>query len=263
MAPNTLKRKASSTESTENAAVALARLKAAYKAWLKRLSSEAEWDRSARVSAGCCRVVISYFGHWGLKSGGNDRDAPRLVLAIDRSKALIESALSWEDAAVGAKGTPTDRDRGAQWRLAIAWCGLEVMIAGIMNDMRISAIEKFLAGCNMDKMAPLEAPKVRKTLKEWRASEHRSTVAFLDARSSGKDIFDRWLEKGQRITTRVDAMALAQALRHATAHGALSATKLKEWGMRDTFHRLTIEMGDVAASAVESLTQATNGSSRP
>ena len=44
-------------------------------------------------------------------------------------------------------------------------------------------------------------------------------------------------------------------LRHATAHGALSATKVKEWGLRPTFDRLVPELGVVAAAAIERLVQ--------
>ena len=49
-------------------------------------------------------------------------------------------------------------------------------------------------------------------------------------RNQAKELFGQWLVKGKPIKSRTDALCLAQALRHATVHGALSATKVREWG---------------------------------
>ena len=50
-------------------------------------------------------------------------------------------------------------------------------------------------------------------------------------------------------------MVLAKVMRHASAHGALSATKVKQWGLAPVFQRLIPEMGVVATALFERMSQ--------
>lgn len=242
----------SSVPSVDNA---LTLLKSAYRHWRDFLHANGKWDWQADQQD--IQRVAGCFRNFGCDDAADAERVNRLILAVDRSKSLIDSSLSWQSPHIGASGNATDQARGAQWRLVVAWCGLEELIDTIMGDLRCGAIDRFLCTCELPAFTQFNPPKETAKLKEWRQSHANSSgpdiLRFLDARNQAKELFGQWLVKGKPIKNRTDALCLAQALRHATAHGALSATKVREWGMLPVFERLVPEIGSVCTAAIEQL----------
>jgi hypothetical protein len=65
----------------------------------------------------------------------------------------------------------------------------------------------------------------------------------------------RWLIEQQPITSWEAALAFAQALRNVTVHGALSATKIKEWKLPATLETLLHNLEQVVAAALARLNE--------
>lgn len=233
------------------AAIALESLNTAYRHWRDYLGMDGHWSLTPNVEQ--TRHMASVFSQFGREQDACPDRANRLILAVDRSKSLLESALSWKHASVGAKSNQTDQDRGAQWRLVMAWCGLEELINSIMEDRRRGKIEQFLESCQLEPMESFLPPHATSKLREWREKPNHGILDFLAPNKQGKDLLQRWLIKGQLLKSRTDVLVLAQTLRHSTAHGALSASKVRQWGMRDTIDRLIVELGLVAAAAIDKL----------
>jgi hypothetical protein len=61
------------------------------------------------------------------------------------------------------------------------------------------------------------------------------------------DMMKRWLCEGKPLAHAHEQLALAQSLRHATAHGALSSTGLIAWGIRPALAPLTALVAQAAA----------------
>ena len=256
--PDPKRSKSPSAES--DTASALKRLNTAYRHWRESLKLD---GKSGRISDDeQSRQILVCFNRFGKEQNENVDRANRLILAVDRSKSLLESALSWDDASVGSKGNTTDQDRGRQWRLVIAWCGLEELVNSIMEDRRWGAIDTFLRNCDLDPMPEFEPPRSSRKLTKWREDSDLDILDFLSPNKQGREILRRWLVVGKSLNSRTDILTLAQNFRHATAHGALSATKLREWGMRDALDRLIIEIGLVGAAAIEQLLHATDHTDR-
>jgi hypothetical protein len=68
------------------------------------------------------------------------------------------------------------------------------------------------------------------------------------------DMMKRWLYEGKPLTHAYEQLAIAQALRHATAHGALSSTGLTGWGIRPSLAPLTALIAQAAMGVFRLLT---------
>ena len=245
------------------AATALKRLQTAYRYWREYLKLHR--PSGGKPNDDQATQILVCFNQFGKQQDLSPDRLNRLILAVDRSKSLLESALSWEAASVGAKGTQTDQNRGTQWRLVMAWCGLEELIMTIYklkNGVPRDDIGRFLSGIHADSPMSVPPPRLTKKLLKWREESNLDILTFLDSRKQAKDILNCWLVRGQKLNRRADILVLAQAFRHATAHGALSATKVRDWGMRDAFDRLIVEIGVVGAAAIEQLLHATDHTDR-
>jgi hypothetical protein len=89
-------------------------------------------------------------------------------------------------------------------------------------------------------------------LRRWREKDDGTDESginwFLQAESRAtKHILRSWLIAGDHVRTWTDALILAKVLRHVSAHGALSGSKIREWGLAPTLTQLVPEMGVVAA----------------
>src|SRR5207302_1819452 len=72
---------------------------------------------------------------------------------------------------------------------------------------------------------------------------------------SNASTINDWMVKGKPIDCWAGAIKLSKALRDATAHGALSASKVLEWHLRDAFEELPARLGHLAAAALRQLAQ--------
>lgn len=175
---------------------------------------------------------------------GSPRDAAgieRSCSAIHRSHGLVRLARDWENPTFGFEAADSAKHRGRQWRLVVAYAGWESFVRGVTRQKATWEHRAILPGV-LD--GPIAAPARNAAVARWldevtepAASEHVAAYFELDKHSAPK--VDAWLVKGEPVTTAVDAMTLAAALRHATVHGMLSATKAHEWGLLAGFDALT------------------------
>ncbi len=56
-----------------------------------------------------------------------------------------------------------------------------------------------------------------------------------------------------KVSSWTDAVRLAKALRNATAHGALSATKVKQWGLENAIFTLSDNLGELVVAGLRKL----------
>ena len=177
-----------------------------------------------------------------------DSDKARVarIHGIIRGHELIAQARSWVEPSIGSGKTATAR--GAQWRLVMAYGGFELLAKSLaggkdggIDEQSLSAL---IGRLSLPGFEPLAPPPIEKsTLKEWMDEEDASEVLdFLKMDKGDRNRFDAWLAKQKALTTWTDALLLAKALRNATAHGALSPSKLEEWTLGEVVLRLTEEI---------------------
>jgi hypothetical protein len=177
----------------------------------------------------------------GLTVADNGNDNAK-VLGIIRGHEMVAQAKLWTEPVIGpGKTAPA---RGRQWRLVMAYGGLELLIKSLSgtkgNGLDEKILENLFGKLSLPTFEPLEPPAIDKSsLKEWIEEEDASDVLdFLKMENGDRRRFDAWLTRQQAVATWGDGVLLAKALRSATAHGALSPTKITEWKLSETLTRL-------------------------
>jgi hypothetical protein len=161
------------------------------------------------------------------------------VHGLLRGHQLLKQSREWIDPSVG-KG-PSAKWRGAQWRLVLAYSGLELMIKSILGSskggIQEKDLQKLLNQIKLPEIEPLKPPSVdRASLNRWMMNlEEDAVLDFLKMDHGDRKRFDNWLLKQISIKTWAEYILLAKALRNSTAHGALSPTKIGEWGLIRAF----------------------------
>jgi hypothetical protein len=177
-----------------------------------------------------------------------DSDKARVarIHRIIRGHELIAQARSWVEPSIGSGKTATAR--GAQWRLVMAYGGFELLaksLAGAKDrGLDEKAVDSLIGKLALPMFEPLAPPPIDKSsLKDWMDEEDASDVLdFLKMDKGDRNLFDAWLAKQKALTTWTDAVLLAKAFRNATAHGALSPSKIEEWKLGEAVSRLTEEI---------------------
>lgn len=195
-----------------------------------------------------------------------------VMVAISRGRSLMEAVADWEKPVVGAEPA-TSQDsaymRGAQWRLVMAYNAFEIVCFALMQGKYANVEQrfaKFVACCNAgDYRRNIESPKrERAVIKQWLdiplSSQEEPTVNqtgqesylldFLGLYSGDRKVFERWFLKSECVDTWEGALLLAKALRNMTAHGALSATKVREFGLKNGIEELTIVLSELVSCAI-------------
>jgi hypothetical protein len=179
---------------------------------------------------------------------------------------LVQAALCWEEPTVGGtteKRSDTDRRRGDQWRLVLAFSGFETLAKALLSQkgrggIGVEAFRNLLVGCTLPEYVPLDVPEHRESLlEEWFNTEAQDELLdFLGLDFGDAKITATWLIKREAMTTWVDGLCLAKALRNATVHGALSASKVVQWKLTRPIRRLVDDLGLVVGSVLDRLTLA-------
>lgn len=165
----------------------------------------------------------------------------RAISEIARGVMLRQACERWEKPAVGpANPTATDIVRGAQWRLVIGHASWETFARGISRE----GTRHYQCWSCVGSPFPLELTPPDDTshgeLSRWSTSGGRMGIdAYFGLEERAWKRVHAWLVGKQAISTHEDFMGLAAALRHATAHGMLSATKTSDWGLVPAFEALT------------------------
>lgn len=175
---------------------------------------------------------------------GSSRDAAgieRSCSAIHRSHGLVRLARDWENPTFGRDGAESAEHRGRQWRLVVAYAGWESFVRGVTGaDLVRPKHHAFVSGTLA---TGVPAPPRRAELARWilRATPDETTIEDYFGLTDDRywqQVSD-WLVDAKPVVDADAAIALATALRHATVHGMLSATKAHEWGMLAGFDALT------------------------
>ncbi len=190
-----------------------------------------------------------------------------VLIALSKGKHLVEAALAWEQPRAGPSGTAasdrTNRARGEQWRLVMAYGGFETVLESLIPDQCGSfdgRVRRITDCCALPPYDPLPSPsRQRAELNRWLGVEEpddeHPIVLFLKLQNGALHSFSRWVVEGHTIDVWSQAVQLAKALRHATAHGALSASKVNQWGLQAAFRILTDNLGTIVTAAIHRLAE--------
>lgn len=190
-----------------------------------------------------------------------------VVEVISRGYALIKAGIQWQNPVVGSASeepTKTDLARGIQWQLVITYAGFELLVKILMNEqsrggLTLNTIQNFVQKCNLPTSPDvLNPPSNLSNLDEWLTKPATSTgdlpiLGFLGVENGDKTIISDWLIQSRPANTWVDVVRLAKAIRNTSAHGALSATKLGQWGLIKQIPLLTNNLGEIAVAALDKL----------
>ena len=234
-----------------------------WKRWWDLLGEDGSWrENAARCTALHARLLRFSAAHW-------DQPAwvEAVVSALARGKPLVEAAVRWANPVAGQRSasalTDTDRARGEQWRLVMAYGGFETVVKALMGVQRGARLAPAVVAHFVERAKPgpyeeLKSPRVRDADLEdvFRApltDVSHPLLVFLDLSWPATRALYRWLVEGKAVRTWKGAVRLARALRDATAHGALSASRVKQWRLREAFRVLTEDIGRLVSAALEVL----------
>jgi hypothetical protein len=189
-----------------------------------------------------------------------------VIQSLSKGYYLIKSGLEWHEPAIGHssidKLTDTHKARGLQWRLVMVWGGFETITKTLLpkpNKSFEQTLKDFTDICALPKYDSLIAPdrstlvKLDKWLEKPSESEKSALANFLSLNKDDLKIMENWIVKSNSISTWVEAIILAKALRNATVHGALSASKVKQWGLQKPLLTLSDNLGEIVVAGLEKL----------
>ncbi len=123
------------------------------------------------------------------------------------------------------------------------------------------ALSDFTNKCSLPTYTPLPSPKVaRVNLDKWlnkppaTPTGQTALIDFLSLERGDAQIVEAWMVQSAEVSSWTDAVRLAKALRNATAHGALSATKVKQWGLENALVTLSDNLGELVVAGLRKLT---------
>jgi len=184
----------------------------------------------------------------------------RSISRLCRGQQIVKNALRWEDPYVGTGRTQTDRIRGEQWRLVMAWSGLEMIISDLAKSVKLERIDHFVSKLKQhDILAgyePIQFKTSHVKLKEYGeiVNGQIDIIDFLDiSNKETKGVFTRFFHERDTFLKPYEGLVIAKSLRHMIAHGALSSSKVQEWGLRPLFNRLTTEIGQITVLTFDTL----------
>jgi len=220
------------------------------------LESKKSWLTDA-AKYDCIQKKLSYFNS---QHGNSSQHIDRVIKALSRGKGLVQAAIEWQNPAIGQSETRSvnDKLRGHQWRLVIAYSGFEIASKALMMDKWKRQVEKemyerFLEKCVLPDYKPIEPPRGKPKLEKWLDKEEGALAEFLGVTSGDRKAIDRWLVQSQSVDSWCEAYKLAKALRNASAHGFLLATKIHDWGLKNGFLRLTDDLAKIVIAGLRKL----------
>jgi hypothetical protein len=189
--------------------------------------------------------------------------------AIARGYALLRAAHLDFTPAIGrsaATREPSRLDvvRGLQWRLVLSVAGFEMFLRGrVGRDEKIwKLVRHAISYVLLEPPPTVPSPRIRSTDKRrWISLEslldiplptRRLRLAeFLSLNKFEEPLLLDWLRGERTPIDWEEHFQLATALRNVTAHGALSAKKARDLGMRRAFYTLPGTMLSFATATLE------------
>lgn len=228
-------------------------LRSAFDNWLSILRQPREADADKQRF----RETIATSIRFTRKNIDDLHRAHQFHICLARGRALLETALEWQEPSVGNASSDTSGVRGLQWREVIAWSGLEQILNCLISSPGSDDVDRLVAELQLPEYRELPPPDHKLCqLRNWRERDDGDDATgvngFLQAQSKmTKQVFRSWLIDGKPISTWTQGLMLAKSLRHVSAHGALSASKIRQWGLAPVLERLVPEMGIVATAVLK------------
>ena len=189
-----------------------------------------------------------------------------VIKALTIGFHLTKAAVEWDNPVAGKIGSDpsTANARGIQWQLVMAYGGFESVTKTLMNlrenksGLTLAHVTNFTSKCNLPDYIPLKPPDTtRKNLDEWLKKSPPETgdqlLDFLGVERGDRNQIKNWLVNSNQIEDWANATMLAKALRNATAHGALSPTKVEDWGLKPAMKTLVENLGDLVVVGLQTL----------
>jgi hypothetical protein len=172
-----------------------------------------------------------------------------VIQGVGRGYTLIRNAEKWSAAQAGAVSDKCRFARGQQWRLAMAYAGLEILAKSLQGNFATQGgpgvynLPSLLRDHGIEEIPlPLgKAPPKGKSSEEL--------LDFLRTQKQDRNVMDQWLSSngsGQKtcMWPRKDALQLARVVRNLTAHGILSASLADRLNITALCHHLTLSIAD-------------------
>jgi hypothetical protein len=224
-------------------------LRSSRQVWLDILGNQPTptWELTANVD----NLVIPRLSRIHI-DGKPDQPLYQICRQITAGGYLLGSALDWRKPQLGNEGK-TSAIRGEQWRLTVAWAGLETLIKPTIGGLQCKHLEHLSRIVLSDEKVNVLRPPSNRLLRlvearQWPQTGSRPAMLEYIGGGSGfaGDMLKRWLYEGKPLAYAHEQLAIAQSLRHATAHGALSSTGLIAWGIRPALAPLTALVAQAA-----------------
>lgn len=190
-----------------------------------------------------------------------------VIKTLVRGFHLTKAAVEWDNPVAGntLANSSTANARGIQWQLVMAYGGFESVTKTLMyltgeknSYLSIDRVRHFTSKCNnLPPYIPLEAPDTtRKNLEKWLPESSETgdeLLDFLGLKAGDRNLIEDWLVNSNQIEDGANATMLAKALRNATAHGALSPSKVEDWGLKPAMKILVKNLGDLVVFGLQTL----------
>lgn len=209
-----------------------------------------------------CKDIQQRLSHFNSLHSSDPDSINNLIGGLSRGFYLMKSALEWQEPAAGHNSTEKPNDthkaRGIQWRLVMAYSGFETVTNTLLINEKYltpNTIKDFTEKCSLPDYCLLNSPAAtRGNLEKWLnkpSLEKKSALAdFLSLENGDKTIIEEWIVKSTPVSTWVDAVRLTKAIRNATAHGALSPTKVNQWGLQKPLLTLSDNLGEIVVASM-------------
>lgn len=211
--------------------------------------------------------------HFNARHSPDSKDIEYVASSLSRGHALIKAALEWESPFAGKAPENSNSNstaRGLQWRLVMTYSGFEIIVKTLMmhsTGCQHEFLDKFIRLCDQENNSyPFERLNTsRANIKKWIEDEEK-LLQFLkvkhEIKEDGEYKYDdakslkKWIDNSEKETVYInsaESVKLAKALRNCTAHGSLSANKVKEWKIENTIDYLTHHLAEIAIAALRKL----------
>jgi hypothetical protein len=147
----------------------------------------------------------------------------------------------------------------------MGWGGFEVLVKSLCfsprkGGLKPEMVDLVLTPLVLPVFRPTCPPKRRlKKLEAWldrgATADRHTILAFLGLDRGDAAIVESWLIQGQPTACWAESVRLAKAIRNCSAHGALSAAKVREWGLRPACCQLVCDLATVTVSVISHLAQ--------
>lgn len=218
---------------------------------------------------------VSKLKHFNERHSSANEYIIYVASSLSRGHALIKAALEWEDPCAGKASENSNshsKARGLQWRLVMAYSGFEIIVKTLMihkgSGCQHEFLDKFITLCEQaDNSCYLERQNTSKvSIRKWIEDEEK-LFQFLKVKYEiqedgdyklGEDAksIKNWIDNSEKETLYInsaESVKLAKALRNCTAHGSLSANKVKEWKIENLIDYLTRQIAEIAIAALRKL----------